>query len=214
MLVTPDYKVHPLRYHGLVHAVLGPPAQVPVLVEGEDVEPGLGLFSGLRLEVGGGAKKRYLLLGPHTVQALVAHGAHAIKGHLRLVPLPQQYGADCDLVHFVMPAVVVHQVRRGQDVERGEHVGATVAGGVVVVAVYGKDGEIDAKVGVLIVHSGILREVLGLVRKDLHVDRVRAQAVLPQYADGLEDGRPRRLVVVEKVTRQQHEVGALHLGEG
>mmetsp|Transcript_32768 Transcript_32768/g.69808 ORF Transcript_32768/g.69808 Transcript_32768/m.69808 type:complete len:232 (+) Transcript_32768:714-1409(+) len=120
VFVSPYHEVHPLRYHGLVDAVLGAAAEVAVLVQGEDVEPAGLAVPAVRVGIVGlgliGSEELDLLALPHSVEALVPHAPHPVEGHLGIVLLDQYWG-DPDVVHLVLAAEVVDKVGHREEVD-------------------------------------------------------------------------------------------------
>ena len=194
VLVAPDDEVHPVGQH-LGRQVVGLVVRGVVLVDGEQVEPVLGLDVGpepLDAVVPQGAE-----------EALVTDVAQAVEGQLGLALL-QQDGADLDVVDLGDAAEVVDEAG---DLEQLE--GAEVAGAarLVVVPVDGEDGDGDVDVLVLVVDVAerAAEDLVGVAQK-LQLARLHAEAVPPQRAHHLEHGLPGRVVVVEEVASQQNHV--------
>ena len=113
MLVAPNNNIEPIGYHGLEYGVLSSPALGAVLVQHEDIEEAIATL-GFR-----GPQEFDLLLGPHSIQALVSNVPEAVEGKLRR-SLLDQYWLDAYVIHLFLLAEVVHEVCDGQEVQRRE----------------------------------------------------------------------------------------------
>ncbi|RYG67725.1 hypothetical protein EON64_06810 [archaeon] len=96
--------------------------------------------------------ERHLLLLPHAIQSLVAHGAQHVEGD-EGVALFQQHRHHLDLVHTFALAHVIDEIRDRQQVQSRECVSlAAFLRGIVMVAMDGEDGQADALEGIGVIH--------------------------------------------------------------
>ena len=86
-------------------------------------------------------QEAHFLATPHAIEAFVSHTAHAVESDFG-VTFFNEDGRDLDLIYLTLTAKVIHQVGDGKKIECGQHFGTTVTGGVVVIAVNGKDGQV------------------------------------------------------------------------
>mmetsp|Transcript_30048 Transcript_30048/g.70380 ORF Transcript_30048/g.70380 Transcript_30048/m.70380 type:complete len:200 (+) Transcript_30048:2033-2632(+) len=197
-------------------AVLTAPPQIAILVESKDVEPAvlalLLLLLLLIVTVILRLQEANFFALPHAIETLISHRTHPINGHASITFL-DQYRGNLDLIHLILTAKVVDEIGNRQQIQGSEHFRSTVTGGVVVIPMDGKDGQIDGIVFIFVVDRATdVPEICLLVRHNLDLDRIRSHAVASNNFHCFVQGASGWLVIVKEVTGEQYHVALMPLG--